>query len=127
MSTNYYCSASFVHLQFFNEDSLQPCCGWNSKAGKISESSMDPFNDPLMEDLRQHMIDNIPHPGCSTCNSYLEKDIPYLRNFFNNNYPKTYDKKLQYLEFNLGNVCNLKCRMCGSASSSRWRSDEMAF
>jgi sulfatase maturation enzyme AslB (radical SAM superfamily) len=128
MSTNYYCSAPFVHLQFYRENISQPCCAWNhedSNVGTISGSSVDPFNDPLMEDLRQHMINNIPHPGCSTCNSYLEKDISSLRDFFNRNYPKTYDKKLQYLEFNLGNVCNLKCRMCNSRSSSRWRSDEI--
>lgn len=34
-------------------------------------------------------------------------------------------KRLQRIDFNLTNLCNLKCRMCGSDSSSAWVEDDI--
>jgi MoaA/NifB/PqqE/SkfB family radical SAM enzyme len=35
------------------------------------------------------------------------------------------DSSMKYLDLKLGSICNLKCRICGSASSSKWSQDEM--
>ena len=35
--------------------------------------------------------------------------------------------KLQFLDLKLGNICNLKCRICGSFSSSKWAAEEIAM
>ncbi len=34
---------------------------------------------------------------------------------------------LQFIDFKLGNVCNLKCRICGSWSSSKWAQEELDY
>jgi sulfatase maturation enzyme AslB (radical SAM superfamily) len=34
---------------------------------------------------------------------------------------------LRFIDFKLGNVCNLKCRICGSWSSSKWAQEEMDY
>ena len=34
---------------------------------------------------------------------------------------------LKFIDFKLGNVCNLKCRICGSWSSSKWAQEEMDY
>ena len=33
----------------------------------------------------------------------------------------------QFLDFRPGNTCNLKCRICGSWSSSKWAQEEMDY
>lgn len=36
-------------------------------------------------------------------------------------------KPLQFLDLKLGNICNLKCRICGSWSSSQFAAEELKF
>ena len=35
--------------------------------------------------------------------------------------------QLWFLDLKLGNICNLKCRICGSWSSSKWAAEELAY
>lgn len=35
--------------------------------------------------------------------------------------------QLWFLDLKLGNICNLKCRICGSWSSSKWASEELDY
>ena len=35
--------------------------------------------------------------------------------------------QLWFIDLKLGNICNLKCRICGSWSSSKWAQEEMAY
>ena len=35
--------------------------------------------------------------------------------------------QLWFVDLKLGNICNLKCRICGSWSSSKWAIEEMAY
>jgi MoaA/NifB/PqqE/SkfB family radical SAM enzyme len=35
--------------------------------------------------------------------------------------------QLWFVDLKLGNICNLKCRICGSWSSSSWATEEMAY
>ena len=35
--------------------------------------------------------------------------------------------QLQFIDLKLGNICNLKCRICGSWSSSKWAVEEMDY
>jgi len=35
--------------------------------------------------------------------------------------------QLWFLDLKLGNICNLKCRICGSWSSSKWAAEEMDY
>lgn len=37
------------------------------------------------------------------------------------------EPKLKFIDFKLGNVCNLKCRICGSWSSSKWAQEELDY
>lgn len=36
-------------------------------------------------------------------------------------------EQLWFVDLKLGNICNLKCRICGSWSSSKWAEEEMAY
>ena len=35
--------------------------------------------------------------------------------------------ELKFLDLKLGNICNLKCRICGSWSSSKWAKEELDY
>jgi MoaA/NifB/PqqE/SkfB family radical SAM enzyme len=35
--------------------------------------------------------------------------------------------QLWFIDLKLGNICNLKCRICGSWSSSKWAEEELAY
>ena len=35
--------------------------------------------------------------------------------------------QLWFIDLKLGNICNLKCRICGSWSSSKWATEEMSY
>ena len=46
---------------------------------------------------------------------------------FKEDYSTNLGSKLQFLDLKLGNICNLKCRICGSWSSSKWAQEEIAL
>ena len=35
--------------------------------------------------------------------------------------------KIKYLDLKLGNICNLKCRICGTHSSSKWIAEQQHY
>jgi MoaA/NifB/PqqE/SkfB family radical SAM enzyme len=43
----------------------------------------------------------------------------------NVDFTKTTSDNLIFLDLKLGNICNLKCRICGSYSSSKWAQEEI--
>jgi sulfatase maturation enzyme AslB (radical SAM superfamily) len=44
-----------------------------------------------------------------------------------NNWTTSSEPSLKFIDFKLGNVCNLKCRICGSWSSSKWAQEEIDY
>jgi len=82
-----------------------------------------------MEALRQTMLSGKSHPGCSRCDYKSSLGINSARDnsnqlFHNHN---TATALLRSIELNLGNLCNMKCRMCNSGNSSRWIEDEIVL
>lgn len=109
-----------------------PCCTWK---GFFSEQrGSDFFNGDSLEELRQQMRDHSPPPGCKDCvnsdtlGTYSQRrdgwdvyrGILGLEGF-------TDQPQLRYMEINLSNICNLRCRMCGNDRSSRWTADSQAM
>jgi organic radical activating enzyme len=43
------------------------------------------------------------------------------------NYESDDPAELVFLDLKLGNICNLKCRICGSWSSSKWVAEELSY
>ena len=42
-------------------------------------------------------------------------------------YDNEIPKQLWFVDLKLGNICNLKCRICGSWSSSKWAQEEINY
>lgn len=108
-----------------NRPSWRPCCAWDGNHDPdIPDDTPDPMNHPWMEDLRRHMLSGSPHPGCGECYGYEAAQGYSMRQQFNDERGRLLAPRLAYLELNFGNLCNLKCRMCNSNSSSRWIADD---
>ncbi len=122
---------------------LTPCCAGegvkNEKGGyyDLNEISLEDYwNSYGMRKIRKQMISGEKPEACKRC--YLEEAIgkfshrmlykAKFRKFFHKieHDIKTYKKNaykshfsIQYLELQLSNLCNLKCRMCWSGNSSK--------
>lgn len=123
---NKYCAAPFRHLAVSNKKNSdwQPCCAWLGNGIPISEN---PFNGPMITDLRERLLDGRGHPGCQRCHDNEVNGGISNRIKFNREHGYVTDPILTNIEFNLGNLCNLKCRMCSSRYSTKWMADDALF
>ena len=123
-----YCAAPFRHVNFTPGRGIQPCCEWTSHKGfNITSTDADPINHPHMVQLRNDMLTNTANPGCEVCRHNEQYSGTSDRIWYNQMFGRVTDAKLGYLEFNLGNLCNFKCRMCWSGDSSKWIADDRAL
>ena len=104
------------------------------------------WNGPEFKLIRQALLDGERIPHCATCyhneaigrSSYREKfNLDYFgdpgpsrRSSFEDRIPDLSDpltaSKPLFLDIRLGNICNLKCRMCGPGLSSQIEKDDVA-
>jgi sulfatase maturation enzyme AslB (radical SAM superfamily) len=87
-----------------------------------------------MADLRTQFRNGERPEGCQSC--WQEEDAGKTSKRQNSLYKMkksltdwTPDSEptLKFIDFKLGNVCNLKCRICGSWSSSKWAQEELEY
>ena len=124
-----YCSLPFVGLALTTGNGIQPCCNWSNRSEQcpVIITDRDTFNHEWMHDLRKRMLDNQVIPGCISCKNQESINQHSMRTANFEEYGYITQEKLVYLDYNLGNLCNLKCRMCDGSQSSSWHSDEIAL
>ena len=94
------------------------------------------YQSGYMQDLRQEFLDGRQPATCKRCwdeeaagrvskriNSRIRLKEYYDKVDFTNTNPD----QPWFIDLKLGNICNLKCRICGSWSSSPWAQEEMAY
>lgn len=103
-----------------------------------NDSIYDIFNSESFRKARlQSLNDEIP-PACSRCfkeeeaslfskrqleiGNYPDFDVDQARAVTNNN-GYIENPQFDFVELRLGNTCNVACRTCNPASSSKWRKD----
>ena len=126
-----------MHMSTHPNSELRVCCHAAYDAGrlrraddsifKITDSdAMDSWNSKTLVNLRKNMINNEKSQICEKCireETYTGKSPRILANrkwmfeFEKSAYPKP---KIKYLDLRLGNLCNLKCRMCWPGASTQW-------
>jgi hypothetical protein len=96
------------------------------------------WNDNDMREMRSNMLDEKPCRQCSDCYEQEATGFASMRNNSNKGFgqhiakiDKTLpdgtfpDFNLHYWDVRFSNICNLKCRSCGSIFSSRWYDDDI--
>jgi len=138
------CMLPWVSIETSPQGTARPCClsreeildpdgnRFNLTDHKISEI----YNSEYMQILRRQLRAGEKPDTCRLCwdeeaagrtskriNSRIRLKHLYSKVDWSNDTPD----QLWFVDLKLGNICNLKCRICGSWSSSKWAEEEMKY
>ena len=130
------CILPWISLETTPLGGARPCCLYTKELPDIDLTTQtldDAFNSKEMQDLRRSFRNDEKPDGCERC--WMEEKAgkkskrEYMLEKFKDvkvDYDSDTSDTLQFLDLKLGNICNLKCRICGSWSSSKWAQEEIA-
>lgn len=116
----------------------------NGQNYNLGKESLHGFrNNKLMKDIRLSMLNGEYHDACVRCKredeSGMESRASWERDIWQHVIDENKAKSitlddgsidiesnpLRYMDLRFGNLCNLKCRMCGPTDSSQWYDDNV--
>ena len=138
-----FCVLPWVSLETSPVGTVRPCCLAEDElvddAGEKFNLATAKFtaiqNSHSMKELRQQFINQEQPQTCRKCwreersgrTSKRMHTLDRLKHMLAHETVWTVDAKpLMFLDLKLGNICNLKCRICGSWSSSTFATEELA-
>ena len=135
--SNSLCILPWISLEATPTGNFRPCClaedsivdnegnAYDIAKGDTLEQA---FNSEYMDVLRDQFLQG-KHPStCKKCWALEASGGESKRIISNKKFGvDTSNKKLSFLDLKLGNICNLKCRICGTWSSSKWAQEEIAL
>ena len=139
---NKFCILPWVSLETSPIGTVRPCCLADDElidnAGNKFDLNSASFtaiqNSHSMRKLRQQFIDQEQPQTCRKCwkeeragrTSKRMHTLDRLKHMLPAQDWTIDAKPLMFLDLKLGNICNLKCRICGSWSSSTFATEELA-
>ena len=144
-----FCAIPFVSIMVNTDTTVRYCCMVRGTANKIKKDDgtfysckdnfiRDAWNSQDMKSIRKSMINGDPVSGCSVCysqetnggvsnrqHSIREWEARLGKSGLSDRVQQAIDNDgeiiddLVYLDLRLGNLCNLKCRMCNPWNSSQ--------
>lgn len=136
-----FCVLPWISLEASPIGTVRPCCLAEDEIidndGNKFELTKADFveirNSDYMKNLRQQFLTGQKPNTCKKC--WNEEDsgrtskrmhtIDRLKHIVGNQSWSEDEKPMMFLDLKLGNICNLKCRICGSWSSSSYATEEM--
>jgi organic radical activating enzyme len=137
-----FCVLPWISMETSPTGTVRPCCLAEDEIvddnGKPLELASTPFseiqNSNHMKTLRQEFLGGKRPKTCQKC--WDEEDagrtskrmhtLDRLKHMISDNIEWGEDAEpLMFLDLKLGNICNLKCRICGSWSSSAFATEEL--
>ena len=141
IDSEFFCMLPWIHLHAWPDGRAYPCCLGKAHhpVGNFKEKSMrEIWNDDPMRAMRRNMLEDKPCKECSDCYEQEGAGFSSMRNNSNKSFGHHIgeigatlldgslpDMKLHYWDVRFSNICNLKCRSCGSIFSSRWYDDDV--
>jgi len=132
------CVLPWISLETTPLGGFRPCCLYDRELIDVNiktHSLEEVFRSEEMQDLRYAFSKNKQPSACQRCFKEEDADKKSKRQYMLEKF-KDYDQKIDYqnldgdniifLDLKLGNICNLKCRICGPWSSSKWAQEEAA-
>ena len=138
--TKSYCPLLWSHLHVSATGDVLPCCigSWKLPIGNINKESFDDiWQGKNMRKLRKAVVQDKKIPQCATCYKKEDQSDFSLRHdaiqkFHEVSKPMVMstqtdgtapEAKPVYLDIRFSNICNMRCKMCGHFSSSKWFAD----
>lgn len=140
-----FCILPWVHMNVQPNGDVYQCCmaPHDMPVGNTRDNTLpEVWNNFNMKSLRKKLLKGEKSKLCERCTMMESNGVLSPRNTFNNFYknqtkelisntnPETgHNDKfvLKYWDFRWSNICNFKCRMCGTFASSKWVEDEQAI
>lgn len=141
---NTICMLPWISLESSPQGTARPCCLYdeeilddNGDKFKLNKTSLQEiYQSNYMKNLRQDFLAGKKPSACFRC--WNEEDVGRtskrlftkirLKDIKNEiEYTNLKPDQLWFLDLKLGNICNLKCRICGSWSSSKWAEEEIGY
>ena len=138
-----FCILPWVSLETSPVGTVRPCC---LAEEEITDDAGNKFNlvqaqfntiqdSRYMRKLRQEFIDGKQPATCRKCfreersgrTSKRMHTLDRLKHMLPSQEWNIDAKPLMFLDLKLGNICNLKCRICGSWSSSTFATEELQW
>lgn len=138
-----FCILPWISLEASPIGTVRPCCladdelvdDAGNKFSLLSANFADIQNSHSMRKLRQQFLAGQQPQTCRKCwneeragrDSKRIHTLNRLKHTVKDSKWTADAKPLMFLDLKLGNICNLKCRICGSWSSSQFASEEIGF
>lgn len=138
------CMLPWISVEASPMGTVRPCCmaheeitdSEGRKYDLTQDTLSDAYHSKYMQQLRQQFRRGERPATCNRCweeeaagrdskriNSRIRLKELYQQVDWDNDTPD----QLWFVDLKLGNICNLKCRICGSWSSSKWAEEEMNY
>ena len=133
------CMLPWISIETSPVGTARPCClakdeipGYNLKAHTLEEI----YHSEYMQDLRKEFLKGHQPKTCQRCwdeeaagrTSKRMNSRVRLKEYYDQvDWKNTNPNQLWFIDLKLGNICNLKCRICGSWSSSKWAREEIDY
>jgi organic radical activating enzyme len=138
-----FCILPWVSLEASPVGTVRPCCladdelvdDAGEKFSLLSADFGSIQNSASMRSLREQFLAGEKPQTCRKCwneeragrTSKRMHTLNRLKHTVTDTEWTQDAKPLMFLDLKLGNICNLKCRICGSWSSSQFASEEISF
>lgn len=138
-----FCVLPWISLEASPIGTVRPCCLARSEIVDddgikftLGEDTLTDIQDSKhMRGLRRAFLAGEQPADCERCwseeragrSSKRMHTLARLQNMIEDTEWTEEAKSLQFLDLKLGNICNLKCRICGSWSSSTYAAEEIRY
>jgi len=141
-----FCMNPWIHLHTTPTGIAAPCCIAESCAtdegmgNSRKQSLMELVNSDKMNKLRLDMLTGVKSEECKKCYEHEAQDVDSFRVMTNRQFKHAMDDviedtnledgslkkfKMRYFDIRFSNICNFKCRTCGSAFSTQWEQEDL--
>lgn len=140
---NKFCILPWVSLETSPVGTVRPCClslnevnDGDGKKFTLGEADLDTIrHSQHMKSLRRAFLRGDLPTDCDRCwneersgrTSKRMHTLDRLKHMMDDSEWTEDAKPLMFLDLKLGNICNLKCRICGSWSSSTFAAEEIRY
>lgn len=142
LPNNTFCVLPWISLETSPIGSVRPCCladdevvdNAGNKYSLLNAQLNDIQHSNYMRNLRKQFLNGERPKTCRKCWDTEDAGVKSKREYTQERLSSLLDqettwtedaKDLMFIDFKLGNICNLKCRICGSWSSSTYATEEV--
>ena len=133
------CMLPWISIEASPTGTARPCCLAREDIAGIDlrqHTLEDAYKSKYMQNMRQQMRAGEQPATCKLCwdeeaagrdSKRIHSRVRLKELYRQVDWANDTPDQLWFVDLKLGNICNLKCRICGSWSSSKWAAEELAY